>query len=115
MALARKQDDVTANRIGKRSGNCGSAVPDLACGRRSGEDCGADPGRVLASGIVVGDNDEVASGGGDPAHGGALAFVAVSARTEQGDQPTLDMRTKCGDCGFERVGCVGIIDIDGRS
>ena len=52
---------------------------------------------------------------GDRAHVRALALVAVAAGAEHSDQAALDVRAERGDRGFDRIGGVGIIDIDRRA
>ena len=73
---------------------------------------GADLRRVLAARIVVGDDDQVGQARRDRAHLRPLALVAVAAGAEHGDQPAFDMRPKRRDRRLERVGRVGVIDID---
>ena len=48
----------------------------------------------------------------DRAHFGPLALVAVAAGAEHGDQSPFDVRPQRADRGFERVGRVGIVDVD---
>src|SRR6185369_3376638 len=66
----------------------------------------------LAARIVVGDDDHVRQARRDRAHLWALALIAVAARAEHRDQAPLDVGPQRGDRRFERIGGVGIVDID---
>src|SRR5690606_41764803 len=54
------------------------AIADLVRTRRGGDDGGADRGRVLAAGIVVGDDHHVSVLRGDLTHQRPLAGVAIA-------------------------------------
>ena len=65
--------------------------------------------------IVVGDDDPVGEPRRRRAHLGALARVAVAAGAEDDDQPVPGVRPQRLDRRFDRVGRMGIIDIDRRA
>ena len=92
-----------------------AAVADLARAGAGRKDRGADRGRVLAPRIVVGDDDVVGGGGGDRAHQRPLARIAVAAGAEHQPQPAGNMGSDRGARGGQRVGGVGIVDIDHRA
>ena len=88
---------------------------DLARAGRAGQDVAPDRGRILAARIVVGDDDQVGQPRRHRAHLGALADVAVAAGAEHDDQPVARMRPQRLDRRLDRIGRMGIIDIDRRA
>ena len=100
--------------LGDRGGDGFAAARRLA--RRPGrrEDRAADAAgsslRGLSSVTIA-----VGEPRGDRAHHGALADVAVAAGAEDDDQPALGVRAERVDGGLDRVGRVGVIDIDRRA
>ena len=88
-------------------------VPDLRRPWAAAQDVGPDRSRVLAPGIVVGDDDPVRQSRRRLAHQGTLAAVAVSAGAEHDVKLARGVRTKGGQQPLQRVGRVGVIDISG--
>ena len=115
MALAREQHDVARFRFRNGGGDRLSPVADLARLRSAGKHRLADRRGVLGAWIVVGDDHHIAQPRRDLAHRRALAFVAIAARAENGDQPARDMGPKRGNRRSDRIGGVGIVDIDRRA
>ena len=103
-------------RLGHRRGDrlAAAAAPRARRGAPC-QDVAPDRGRVLAPRIVVGDDDEVGEPGRDRAHLGPLADVAVAAGAEDDDQPVPGVRPKRLDRRLDRVGRMGVIDIDRRA
>ena len=91
------------------------AIADLGGAGRRGEDRGADRGGVFAARIVVGDDDAVGLGGGDGAHQGPLAAVAVAAGAEHHDEPAAGVGPQRLERLGERIGLVRIVDEDRRA
>ena len=87
----------------------------LAGARRASQDVAPDRRRILAPRIVVGDDDEVGQPGRDRAHLGPLADVAVAAGAEDDDQPAPGVGPERLDRRLDRVGRMGIVDIDRSS
>ncbi|MEO0034088.1 MAG: hypothetical protein RLZZ501_111 [Pseudomonadota bacterium] len=112
VALAGDHQQVARLQPGNGGADRGAAVGDLDPAQAAGQDRRADPGRILATRIVVGDDDAVGQPAGDRAHQAALAGVAVAAAAEQRHQPPGGMGPERAPHGFQRVGGVGVIDID---
>src|SRR5262249_51245784 len=53
-----------------------------------------DPARILAAGIIGGDDDEVAQSAGDGAHQRSLRSIAIATATKHRDQPAFGQRTR---------------------
>src|SRR4051812_47309955 len=88
VTLAGDQQDVARLERGHGAADRLAAIAHLAHVRRVGRplhDGGADRGGIFAARIVVGDDDAVGALGGDGAHQGALALVAVAAGAEHDD------------------------------
>ena len=69
----------------------------------------------FGAGVVVGDDGAVGKAGRQFAHHRALAPVAVAAAAEHHDQLPLRMGAECPQHRFQRVGGVGVIDVDGSA
>ena len=119
VALAGDQHNILATGHPQRGGDGLPPVADFMHGgaarahpRQHG---GADGGGVFTARIVVGDDGDVGLACGDAAHFRALAGIAVAAGAEYHDQPAANMRTQRCYRGGQRIGRVGVIDIDGRA
>ena len=83
---ARDQHDVIASCLADRGGDRVAPAGDFACvGPGALHDRGTDRGRILATGVVIGDDHQVGQFRRDRAHRSALALVAVAAGAEHGD------------------------------
>ena len=71
--------------------------------------------RIFAARIVVGDDDAVGIFGGDRAHQGPLAGIAVAAGAEHHHQPAFGVRPQRLQRFCQRIGLVGVIDEDRRA
>ena len=89
--------------------------PVLPVGRDAAHDLGADRGGLLAARIVVGHQREVGEARGDLAHHRPLAAVAVAAAAEHHDQLALGERPQGRQHRLQRLGLVGVVDIDRRA
>ena len=89
--------------------------PISSASGRAGQDLAADRRRILAARIVVGDDDAIGEPRGDLAHQRALAAVAIAAAAEDDDEPAAGMGAKRGQHRLQRVGLVGVVDIDRRA
>ena len=78
--------------------------------RRSGQDLGADRGRVFGARVVVGDDQQFGPGGRGGAHQRALGPVAVPAGAEHDQQPARDLRTQGVEQRGDGGGLVGVVD-----
>ena len=88
--------------------------PVLPVGRNAAHDLGADRRRLLAARIVVGDEREVGEARGDLAHHRPLAAIAIAAAAEHHDQLAAGEGPQGRQHGLERLGLVGVVDIDRR-
>ena len=114
MTLAGDQHDVAGPGTGHRLADGEPAVADLehlgAGAPGAVEHRGPDGRRVLGTGVVVGDDQDVGEPAGDLAHQRALPGVAVAARADHDDQPPLGERAERTERGLHGVGLVGVVD-----
>src|SRR5687768_9192681 len=87
MALAGEEDDVARARFQDRRRDRLAAAGHLSGAGSALHDAAPDRRRILAPGIVVGDDGEVGKPSRHRAHLRALADVAVAAGAEDDDQP----------------------------
>ena len=66
--------------------------------------------RLLAARIVVGHDHAVGVRGGDAAHLGPLARIAIAAAAEQRDQAAAGVRPQRVERLAERIGGMGVVD-----
>ena len=69
-----------------------STAGDLDRAGSSGKHFRTDLVRVLAARIIVGNDYDVGEARCDSSHFRPLALIAIAARTEDGDEPLIDMR-----------------------
>jgi hypothetical protein len=67
-------------------------APDFARSNRANKNLAANDGRIFRARIVVGHDRHVGFSDGDAAHNRALAFIAIAAATEDGDEPARRKR-----------------------
>ena len=85
---------------------------DVPRARTARHHLGANGGRVLAARVVVGDDREIGKARGDFAHDRPLAGVAVAAAAEDDEQPAARVRAQRVQDVFERIGRMGLVEID---
>src|SRR5690606_12041913 len=102
VALARHEDDVTRLGAFHRRGDGFTPITDFqhltALGRpdgpRPGQDRLPDGRGILATGIVVRDDHQVATPGGGLPHHGAFGRVTVATGTDDGDEAAFRARSQ---------------------
>ena len=99
-------------RLGERELDRGAAVElDLEPAERAGGDLGGDRGRILAARVVGGEDRAVGELGDDAAHQRPLRPVAVAARAEDDDEPSLaQLARPRAQHVLERVRRVRVVD-----
>jgi len=115
MALAGDHQNVAfAKRRNAGADRLGAVSDFLRAGTES-QRFPADRGGFFAARIVVGDDDTVGELRRRRAHQHTLALVAIAAAAEHDVQFALGVRAQRGQDGFERIGRMGVIDIDRRA
>src|SRR3954454_16288317 len=113
VALARDHEHVAGLGHVDRLLDRRAAVDlDLDAARAALEDRVDDRVRVLAAGVVGGDERDVRTLARDRAHERALGAVAVAAGAEDDDEAVLRERPGRTQDVVERVGGVGVVDED---
>ncbi len=112
MALAGDKQHIAILQLFDGRANGRGAITDVARTRRGGKNRRANGFGLLATRIVVGDDDIVGLGGSNLAHQRTLAGITVAAATEHKDEPTPRERSQRFQRLGQRVGLVGIVDED---
>ncbi len=110
MTFAGDQENVTGAQIGDGAPDRLPPVAGFTGAARGSDDCGANCAGIFAAGIVVGDDHPVGFGGGDGAHQGPFAAIAIAAGAEYHDEPAADVGPLSVERFGERIGLVCIID-----
>src|SRR5205823_884962 len=116
VSLAGDNDDVGRGGAVDGVGDGVAAVLDRLDVRAgdAGHDLLDDRLRILAAGVVAGDDDAVGHARGDLPHLRALPLVAVAAAAEDDPQPALRREVAHGgEELLQRVGLVSVVDDDG--
>ena len=104
MPLACDQQDVARRQLGDGGADRLAAISDLNGVGTPRQNGAADRRRLLAARVVVGHEHSVRSRGGDAAHLGALARIAIATATEQRDQAAGGMGAQRTQGLIERIG-----------
>ena len=115
VALAGDKHDIAGLRIAQRRGDRSGAVA-LHDGclrmRESGNDLCDDDVAILAARIVVGDDNAIRESLRNRSHLRSLALIALAAAAEHADKLASTMRAQAGQCLFQCVWSVCVVDHD---
>ena len=115
VAFSRHEQNIASLKVAGRHRDRVRAACDLDGAGRRRHDFAPDYGRLLASGVVIGDINVIGMSRSRRAHLGTLSLVPVAAAAKNDVQPAAGIRAQGLQRFHERVRRVGIVHKDGRA